>query len=146
MRDFLPCDTLITSIGLIPECELAEEVCSEGMFPDWLFLCGNACYVHDSVDDVTYGKPERVGQLVAQFVINGTISQDNKNTSSKADRTSASGMVCLGCPKACSLIKTEDGFEDFYLWTKGSRNSVFVYNAWMFKCFLKVQFNTNLLK
>ena len=109
-EDFLPCDTLITSIGLIPECELAEEVCSEGMFPDWLFLCGNACYVHDSVDDVTY-EAERVGQLVAQFVISGTISQDNKILSSKADRTSASGMVCLGCPKACSLIKTEDGFE-----------------------------------
>lgn len=109
-EDFLPCDTLITSIGLIPECELAEEACSGGRCPDWLFLCGNACYVHDAVDDVTF-EAESVGRLAAQFVISGTICQETKPHSSKAERTSDSGMICLGCPKACVLIKIDNGFK-----------------------------------
>lgn len=108
-ENFLACDTLITSIGLIPECELAEGVCSEGRLPDWLFLCGNACYVHDAVDDVTF-EAERVGRLSAQLVISGTISQDAEAPSSKAESTADPSMICLGCPKACALTKTENGF------------------------------------
>ena len=108
-EEFLACDTLITSIGLIPECELAEKVYSGGRLPDWLFLCGNACYVHDAVDDVTL-EAERVGWLAAELIISGKVSQETKLPSSKTERTSDFGMICLGCPKACVLTKTENGF------------------------------------
>ncbi len=49
----LPCDTLITALGLVPERSAAEKLCGEEGFPDWLHLCGNADHVHEIVDSVT---------------------------------------------------------------------------------------------
>ena len=48
------CDTVILSVGLIPEDGMLEEPHSG------IFLCGNALYVHDLVDDVS-----REGMIVA---------------------------------------------------------------------------------
>lgn len=48
-REFLPCDTLITAIGLIPERELMTGLGQ----PDWLETCGNCDYIHEIVDTVT---------------------------------------------------------------------------------------------
>ena len=108
-EDYLACDTLITSIGLIPERELAEEASDRGELPEWLFLCGNACYVHDLVDDVTF-EAERIGLLASQFVLSGKISSKEYNSYSK-EKPNESDIYCIGCPKACSLIKTEEGFS-----------------------------------
>lgn len=108
-EEFLFCDTLITSIGLIPERELAEEIYSNGSLPDWLFLCGNACYVHDTVDDVTL-EAEETGRLAAQFVISGKILKDAEHITSKTGREPKSGIICIGCPRACALSKTDNGF------------------------------------
>ena len=47
-REYIPCDTLITSLGLIPERELIR-----GETPPWLSLCGNCEHVHEIVDGVT---------------------------------------------------------------------------------------------
>jgi NADPH-dependent 2,4-dienoyl-CoA reductase/sulfur reductase-like enzyme len=49
----LPCSSLIVSVGLIPERELAEPVISDGEAPPWLALCGNCDYVHRIVDTVS---------------------------------------------------------------------------------------------
>lgn len=46
----LPCDTLIVSVGLIPEREL---LCSFEKLPDWLALCGNCEKVYEIVDSVS---------------------------------------------------------------------------------------------
>lgn len=106
-EEFMACDTLITSIGLIPERELAEEASSGDNLPDWLFLCGNACFVHDLVDDVTY-EAEKIGYMAADFVRNGIINKREYNVYSKG--RDKSGVFCIGCPKACPLEKTKDGF------------------------------------
>jgi len=53
------CDTIILSVGLIPEDGMIETP-HEG-----IFLCGNALYVHDLVDDVSLE-----GQIVAGQVEN----------------------------------------------------------------------------
>ena len=45
-EEFLPCDTLVTALGLIPERELVRGLGD----PDWLFLAGNCHRVHDLVD------------------------------------------------------------------------------------------------
>ena len=108
-EEFLACDTLITSIGLIPERELAEEVYSDGRLPDWLFLCGNACYVHDAVDDVTF-EAEETGRLAAQFVVSGKITKMAEHISSRTGNAANSDIICIGCPKACALTKTDNGF------------------------------------
>ena len=66
-KRLIPCDTLITSVGLIPERELLDGLASANKLssvPDWLFLCGNAAFVHDTVDDVTI-ESERAGRIAA---------------------------------------------------------------------------------
>lgn len=48
----IECRTLLSAIGLIPETELVEHLCTQGT-PDWLFQTGNCRFVHDIVDSVT---------------------------------------------------------------------------------------------
>jgi len=49
---FLACDTLIVSVGLIPEVDLLNEVLQENPSPPWLFLAGNAKRVHSFIEGV----------------------------------------------------------------------------------------------
>ncbi len=110
-EEFIACDTLITSVGLIPERELSEQVAGDGVLPDWLFLCGNACYVHDLVDDVTR-EGEEVGRAAAEFVRTGS-----KRAALAVEHTGAAGnstaskVICVACPKGCPLVKTNAGWS-----------------------------------
>ena len=52
-RRELPCGTLLTALGLIPDRELCRPLMENGSLPDWLRLCGNCNYVHDIVESVT---------------------------------------------------------------------------------------------
>ena len=52
-EQFLPCRTLLTAIGMIPEREAAAQLLKHAPHPDWLLLTGNCDYVHDIVDSVT---------------------------------------------------------------------------------------------
>lgn len=47
---FIACDTLIVSVGLIPERELLADFAE---IPSWLALCGNCEKVYEIVDSVT---------------------------------------------------------------------------------------------
>ena len=47
---YIECDTLITSIGLVPERELID---SHATLPNWLYVTGNAQHVYDIVDGLT---------------------------------------------------------------------------------------------
>ena len=48
-EELVPCDTLVTAVGLVPELlrPLGEQT------PGWVSLCGNCDYVHEIVDAVT---------------------------------------------------------------------------------------------
>ena len=118
---FIECDTLITSVGLIPERELLDSFADN--LPDWLFLCGNACYVHDVVDDVTV-ESERAGRFAAEYALRGgekriigneQLSMDNgRRTAGDANskkETPGGAEVCLGCPKSCKAILTPEGWQ-----------------------------------
>jgi len=59
---FIPCDTLIVSVGLIPEREL---ISGFDAIPEWLSLCGNCESVHEIVDSVTM-QSEAVGRKIAK--------------------------------------------------------------------------------
>ncbi|MBU7033307.1 MAG: FAD-dependent oxidoreductase [Theionarchaea archaeon] len=78
---FIPCDTIILSVGLIPENELSQaasiqldpvtggpvvdefmQTCVPG-----IFACGNVVHVHDLVDDVTQAS-QTAGRGVAAYV------------------------------------------------------------------------------
>ncbi len=56
----ISCDTLIVSVGLIPEREL---VSGFSELPEWLRLCGNCDYVHEIVDSVTV-QAESMGRSI----------------------------------------------------------------------------------
>jgi len=59
--EILPCDTLITAIGLIPERELMAGIGQ----PEWLQLCGNCDYIHEIVDTVS-AQAERLAAEIMQ--------------------------------------------------------------------------------
>lgn len=109
-EDYMACDTLITSIGLIPERELSEQASGNGRIPKWLFLCGNACYVHDTVDDVTF-EAEKIGQRAAWFALSGELNEDAVIVDDDKIKASDSGIICIGCPKGCPLTKTNNGYS-----------------------------------
>lgn len=78
------CDTLLLSVGLIPENELTREasidmdrrtngaIVYENMETSMpgVFACGNAVHVHDLVDYVTM-ESQRAGKAAAEFARNG---------------------------------------------------------------------------
>ena len=80
-EELYECDTLLLSVGLIPENELSKEagiridpatggpVVNESMETsvDGIFACGNVVHVHDLVDYVTE-ESRRAGKSAAQFV------------------------------------------------------------------------------
>ncbi|NLA86936.1 MAG: FAD-dependent oxidoreductase [Clostridiales bacterium] len=98
-EEFIACDTLITSLGLIPERELSEEASRGGALPKWLFLCGNACFVHDTVDDVTL-ESEHIGKIAASYVRYGitAVTPAAENVAG-CKREPAGQTVCVACPK-----------------------------------------------
>ena len=61
------CDTLVTSIGLIPERELISGLSSEGDAPPWLFICGNAGQIHSLVESVV-SDGQRTGAAAAAYL------------------------------------------------------------------------------
>lgn len=84
---FVECDTLLMSVGLIPENELSREAgiamnaatsgpvvnkCMETSIPG-IFACGNVVHVHDLVDNVTK-EAMLAGRCAAEYV-RGTVLQ-----------------------------------------------------------------------
>lgn len=88
---FVPCDTLLLSVGLIPENELAREagialhpvtggpivndLCMTSV--PGIFSCGNALHVHDLVDWVSE-EAARAGANAAKFVQEGALGGSEK--------------------------------------------------------------------
>ena len=92
-RRYIPCDTLLLSVGLIPENELTRE-CGIPMDPitggalvddicqtavPGIFACGNVLQVHDLVDYVS-DEAERAGIGAARLVLSGNGSFDSLAT------------------------------------------------------------------
>ena len=57
-EEYIPCDTLVTALGLTPERSLIKNLGE----PDWLSLCGNCSRVHDIVDSAVE-EARRVGKM-----------------------------------------------------------------------------------
>ena len=63
-RKILPCDTLVTAVGLVPERELIRGLEKEG----WLSLAGNCSRVHDLADSAAAEGAKVGGQIGRQLV------------------------------------------------------------------------------
>lgn len=83
-EEYIQCDTVLLSVGLIPENELSKgcgvaldpstggPVVNEGMETsiEGVFACGNVVHVHDLVDYVT-AESQRAGRNAAKWVMGG---------------------------------------------------------------------------
>lgn len=89
---YYPCDTLLLSVGLIPENEISSDInvdidpVTKGPIVDeslmtnveGVFACGNVLHVHDLVDYVSM-EAENAGKNAADFILGkGKISSKNK--------------------------------------------------------------------
>ncbi|MCI8615749.1 MAG: FAD-dependent oxidoreductase [Lachnospiraceae bacterium] len=132
-EEFVKCDTLLLSCGLIPENELSQgagaqmddttagpvvnaklETTVKG-----IFACGNVLHVHDLVDNVSI-EAEKAGEFAADYILNGEedwgeavrpkIPEKSKCTLPEG-RDAGSQIICIGCPVGCLITvnKKEDG-------------------------------------
>ena len=95
-REYIPCDTLLLSVGLIPENELSKKAnvkinnVTSGAFVDQnrqtsipgIFACGNVLHVHDLVDFVSE-EAEIAGKAAAAYI--NEIKQEATNINIKVD-------------------------------------------------------------
>lgn len=89
--EFIPCDTLLLSVGLIPENELSKSVniplsrITSGAEVDQdrqtaidgIFACGNVLHVHDLVDYVS-DEAEIAGKAAAAYINNNSTEKSEK--------------------------------------------------------------------
>lgn len=120
------CDTLLLSVGLIPENELSI---SAGIELDaktngaivnetletslaGVFSCGNALHVHDLVDNVSE-EASKAGANAANFVKNGKVVNGEVSNFDERKNSGAKGVssepgireiTCIGCPNGCNLV------------------------------------------
>lgn len=98
-REVIPCDTLLLSIGLIPENELSQKsgvglnpqtngpLVNEMLETDQpgIFACGNVLHVHDLVDNVTL-EAEQAGTAAAAYALQQKVKvgvSENRPTGTK---------------------------------------------------------------
>lgn len=116
------CDTLLLSVGLIPENELTRQagieidprtkgaIVNEEMETSLpgVFACGNVVHVHDLVDYVSE-ESERAGRGAAKYLKNG------KKRNAKEDITlSVSGAVSYTVPQMIKRNCDEDKIKIFF--------------------------------
>lgn len=104
-----PCDTLLLSVGLIPENELSKQAgvklnhVTNGPLTDesfqtsveGIFACGNVLHVHDLVDFVSQ-EAEAAGKSAARYV------REKKPCSGKKEAASSTVSICVGESKVAA--------------------------------------------
>lgn len=119
-RQYIECDTLLLSVGLIPENELSKcadvkldpvtggPVVDESMETsvEGIFACGNVLHVHDLVDYVTE-ESRRAGKSAARYV-KGLVPSETAAVEVKAGR----GIRYIVPQRVC-LENMEDKLELF---------------------------------
>lgn len=95
-EEYVSCDTLLLSVGLIPENDLLNSIDIEmsrvtsGAVVDenrmtsvsGIFSCGNVLHVHDLVDNVSH-EAEIAGTAAADFALKGALKSDRVNVFAK---------------------------------------------------------------
>ena len=114
-EEYVPCDTLMLSVGLIPENELSKNMGIEfdrvtgGPIVDeyretthpGVFACGNVLHVHDLVDFVTL-ESQTAGEGAARYIKNGG------NKEKKYVKTRGINGVRYSVPQKIALGEDED--------------------------------------
>ncbi len=136
-EEYVTCDTILLSCGLIPENELSEmagtklDGVTQGPIVNvelqttvpGIFACGNVLHVHDLVDNVSK-EASRAGINAAKYIQEkekgqqkdwGEAVRPNIPAKTKCtlpeDWDASKNLICIGCPMGCLLTvdKAEDG-------------------------------------
>ena len=132
-QQFVACDTLLLSCGLIPENELSQgagiqmDDVTQGPVVNarlettiqGVFACGNVLHVHDLVDNVSK-EAVKAGAYAADYIVKGkqefgeALRPPIPNKSKcvlPEDRDTGSQLICIGCPVGCLITakKEQDG-------------------------------------
>ena len=119
-EQYIPCDTLLLSVGLIPENELSKQAGivispitngaevdeNRQTSVDGIFSCGNVLHVHDLVDYVS-SEAEIAGKSAARY-IRGEIKR-NRCVSVKAD-----GKIRYTVPQVITELSSEQSTELYF--------------------------------
>ncbi len=118
---YIPCDTLLLSVGLIPENELTSEAGIEisgitnGASVDenrqtsmeGVFACGNVLHVHDLVDFVS-DEGEIAGNAAAEYIKNG-LPSGKKSIAVKTD-----GKVRYTVPQRITSLNADGSVKLYF--------------------------------
>lgn len=131
-EEYIPCDTLMLSVGLIPENELSKKAGIE-MDPktrgpvidenkeasvSGIFACGNVTKVHELVDFVSW-EGEVAGKSAAMYALGKGIENNSKAKKHVAEKkgvshlsTDENTVICTVCPIGCKIkvSETTEGF------------------------------------
>ena len=120
-KEYVQCDTLLLSVGLIPENELSVNAgvaidsvtggpsvneAMETSIPG-VFACGNVVHVHDLVDFVTF-ESERAGRGAAKFI------QGLKQNTSKIIAMQAGTGVRYIVPQSIQPLNADEKIQLFF--------------------------------
>ena len=123
-------DTLLLSVGLIPENGLSEEadivlhprtkgpLVNECYMTsvEGIFACGNVLHVHDLVDFVS-AESKKAGHFAARYV-------NNELTTKKGFAVEPKGAVSYTVPSSVQIENVESNVEFLFRVTKTARNAV----------------------
>jgi NADPH-dependent 2,4-dienoyl-CoA reductase/sulfur reductase-like enzyme/CxxC motif-containing protein len=143
-REYYEADTILFSVGLIPELELTKSAGAplrDGFHPQvdsafqtpvrGLFVCGNALHINDLADSASR-EGEKAARSIRRFLREPRefsrrssttlpyreITPDTGLTAAYFERLRREGkLVCIVCPKGCEVTENEAGCEqglEFY--------------------------------
>lgn len=124
-EEYVSCDTLMLSVGLIPENELSKKagitINSKTKGPEidykretdveGIFACGNVVKVHELVDFVSE-EGRKAGKSAALFVKgkeNPKGKEKEKSVEQKKGVSHLGGIICTICPNGCKLELDNEG-------------------------------------
>lgn len=130
-EQYVSCDTLLLSVGLIPENELSNKlgceidkvtrgpVVNEKRITNipWVFACGNVLHVHDLVDNVTQ-EAEIAGRAAADLV-NQTAADDEKDVVITHDQN-----IGYVVPQHIDALNNKEKIVKFFLRVKNPDEDV----------------------
>lgn len=130
-EQYVSCDTLLLSVGLIPENELSNNlgcemdkvtkgpVVNEKRITNipWVFACGNVLHVHDLVDNVTQ-EAEIAGKAAAAF-INNEMNKEEKVVEITHDKN-----IGYVVPQRIDALNNQDKVVKFFLRVKNPDEEV----------------------
>ena len=142
-EEFYECDTVLFSVGLIPEVEIGKKAgvtLFNNFNPDvnskfesnseGIFICGNSLHIHDLADGASF-EGEKVADSVCQYLKNKDEFEKGKNGETPYNQEgkeekfneeffnslSSDKMVCTICPKGCIISGNSHGCKrgkEFY--------------------------------